>query len=443
MLGREVFSPKLFYRFSLEAQVPGTTCCGTWRGGGFRLLRRLTARFCRTGRPGLDPVVLFKLSLSGFLYGITSERRLAAEVRLHLAYRSSWGTTWTRRRRASSVLSEAQGALRACRVSGLLRRDGGSASAARAGLVHGDVLSRTARWSRRTRASGRRGRGASSPDSQHRRLRRGDGAARTLLPARRRFRPVTDGRAWGDAGAERRRGRTADRRSRQAAAARRRPGRRAQRAPGDGQRPGAHSHRPRRRAGTSRGISLASLQGDVGVDGGRRASSPRVEVPGEVADEHLLDRLLKEHAATTGRTLAEVVADTKYGTPAPTRGARGAGDPGEHPVSQRRARARRLRGRPLGLRGQGRRLPVTDRPTAHPLRRFAHGRPDPAASSTAAARRCVGPARSGHGAAQGQAAATIIRPNDQALRDRVAAYLRTRAAKRHLRRAHPGSDRQR
>ncbi len=35
---------------------------------------------------------------------------------------------------------------------------------------------------------------------------------------------------------------------------------------------------------------------------------------GEVADEHLLDRLLKEHRGTTGRTVAEVVADTKYGT---------------------------------------------------------------------------------------------------------------------------------
>ena len=42
-------------------------------------------------------------------------------------------------------------------------------------------------------------------------------------------------------------------------------------------------------------------------------SAPEV-TSGEVADEHLLDRLLKEHAGTTGRTVAEAVADTKYGT---------------------------------------------------------------------------------------------------------------------------------
>jgi hypothetical protein len=36
--------------------------------------------------------------------------------------------------------------------------------------------------------------------------------------------------------------------------------------------------------------------------------------PGEVADEDLLDRLIKEHEGATGRTVTEVVADAKYGT---------------------------------------------------------------------------------------------------------------------------------
>ena len=35
----------------------------------------------------VDPVVIFKMLLIGYLYGITSERRLAQEVSLHLAYR--------------------------------------------------------------------------------------------------------------------------------------------------------------------------------------------------------------------------------------------------------------------------------------------------------------------------------------------------------------------
>jgi hypothetical protein len=53
----------------------------------------------------------------------------------------------------------------------------------------------------------------------------------------------------------------------------------------------------------------------VGVDGGGARIITALEVTaGEVADEHLLDRLVKEHERTTGRTVAEVVADTKYGT---------------------------------------------------------------------------------------------------------------------------------
>lgn len=39
------------------------------------------------GRPSIDPVVLFKMSLLQFLYGIRSEERLVDEVRYNLAYR--------------------------------------------------------------------------------------------------------------------------------------------------------------------------------------------------------------------------------------------------------------------------------------------------------------------------------------------------------------------
>ncbi len=50
-------------------------------------VRRLTSRFySRTGQPGIDPVVLFKLASIGWLYGVTSERRLADECRLNLAW---------------------------------------------------------------------------------------------------------------------------------------------------------------------------------------------------------------------------------------------------------------------------------------------------------------------------------------------------------------------
>ena len=75
----------------------------------FGFVRRLTARFySHTGRPGLDPVVLFKMGLLGYLYGITSERRLAEEVRLHLAYRWFLGYDLDEATPDHSVLSKAR-----------------------------------------------------------------------------------------------------------------------------------------------------------------------------------------------------------------------------------------------------------------------------------------------------------------------------------------------
>ena len=39
------------------------------------------------GRPSVDPVVLFKMVLIQHLYGISSLRRTAEEVRMNIAYR--------------------------------------------------------------------------------------------------------------------------------------------------------------------------------------------------------------------------------------------------------------------------------------------------------------------------------------------------------------------
>lgn len=50
-------------------------------------VRKLTAPFySHTGQPSIDPVVLFKMMLLRYLYGITSERKLAEECRLNLAF---------------------------------------------------------------------------------------------------------------------------------------------------------------------------------------------------------------------------------------------------------------------------------------------------------------------------------------------------------------------
>ena len=49
---------------------------------------RVRHLYCEdNGRPALDPVVLFKLLLLGYLYGVRSERQLMREVEVNVAYR--------------------------------------------------------------------------------------------------------------------------------------------------------------------------------------------------------------------------------------------------------------------------------------------------------------------------------------------------------------------
>jgi len=43
--------------------------------------------YSHTGRPSIDPEVLVRMLLIGYLYGITSERRLCEEVKMHIGYR--------------------------------------------------------------------------------------------------------------------------------------------------------------------------------------------------------------------------------------------------------------------------------------------------------------------------------------------------------------------
>lgn len=44
--------------------------------------------YCHTnGRPGIDPVVLFKILFIGYLFGIRSERQLIREIEMNMAYR--------------------------------------------------------------------------------------------------------------------------------------------------------------------------------------------------------------------------------------------------------------------------------------------------------------------------------------------------------------------
>ncbi len=89
MMGQQSEKESLFYYFRLEDQIPETHLLRLIdRSVDFSFVReRLTRFYSLTGRPSIDPEVLLRLLLVGYLYGITSERRLLDEVRMHLAYR--------------------------------------------------------------------------------------------------------------------------------------------------------------------------------------------------------------------------------------------------------------------------------------------------------------------------------------------------------------------
>jgi transposase len=89
MMGQHTRSESLFYYFRLEDHVPENHL--------LRLIDRhvnidfvhekLRDSYSETGRPSIDPEVLLRILLIGYLYGVTSERKLVEELRMHLAWR--------------------------------------------------------------------------------------------------------------------------------------------------------------------------------------------------------------------------------------------------------------------------------------------------------------------------------------------------------------------
>ena len=89
MMGQHDRSEALFYYFRLEDQVPETHLLRLIeRHISFAFVReRLKRSYSETGRPSIDPELLLRILLIGYLYGITSERKLVEELRMHLAWR--------------------------------------------------------------------------------------------------------------------------------------------------------------------------------------------------------------------------------------------------------------------------------------------------------------------------------------------------------------------
>lgn len=89
MMGSHSRSESLFYYFRIEDQVPENHLLRLIdRHVSFDFVReKLKGYYSETGRPSLDPELLLRILLVGYLYGVTSERRLVEELRMHLAWR--------------------------------------------------------------------------------------------------------------------------------------------------------------------------------------------------------------------------------------------------------------------------------------------------------------------------------------------------------------------
>src|ERR1700755_1037507 len=89
LMGQHARSESLFYYFRIEDQVPENHLLRlSDRHVSFEFIRaKLKDSYSDTGRPSIDPELLLRMLLIGYLYGVTSERKLVEELRMHLAWR--------------------------------------------------------------------------------------------------------------------------------------------------------------------------------------------------------------------------------------------------------------------------------------------------------------------------------------------------------------------
>ena len=110
MMGIKSVQETMLYNFSLSKRVPED-----------HLLRKVdqvidlsfvralvTDKYSHTGQPSIDPEVIFRMMLIGYLYGITSERRLADDISLNMAYMWFIGYNLDESTPNHSVLSKAR-----------------------------------------------------------------------------------------------------------------------------------------------------------------------------------------------------------------------------------------------------------------------------------------------------------------------------------------------
>lgn len=109
-MGTKTVEPKLHLNFSLDAAVPPSHIVRRLASAvDFGFVKGLVKQYySHTGQPSVDPVVIFKLSLLGYLFNISSERRLCEEAGLNLAWRWFLGYELDEPIPDHSVLSKAR-----------------------------------------------------------------------------------------------------------------------------------------------------------------------------------------------------------------------------------------------------------------------------------------------------------------------------------------------
>ena len=89
MLGESQRKEPMFYYVRMEEMIPENhllRLVDKHIDLGF-IRAKVKHLYSHTGRPSVDPEILLRMLLIGYLYGITSERRLCEEVKMHIGYR--------------------------------------------------------------------------------------------------------------------------------------------------------------------------------------------------------------------------------------------------------------------------------------------------------------------------------------------------------------------
>ena len=89
MMGHHSRGEALFYYFRLEDKVPENHLLRLIdKHVNFDFVReQLKESYSDRGRPSIDPELLLRILLIGYVYGISSERKLVEELDMHLAWR--------------------------------------------------------------------------------------------------------------------------------------------------------------------------------------------------------------------------------------------------------------------------------------------------------------------------------------------------------------------